>query len=202
MLELVLLLSGASLILLTRTTAVVVGYVLLAGLTTAFVAVPASHSPLALTLFVAAALLKLVVAPVGIVLFVRRNPAAGDMRPSLPLPARILLVIGFALTARALAHHEALAGIPLSPLVAYTVLCAAGMLVVHRNLLAHVLGLLALGTGVTLAGAVMAPDLPESVELGATFDALVATFIGLALVRAVVAHNPLLDVESLQSLRG
>jgi len=202
MLEVVLLLSGASLILLTRTTAVVVGYVVLAGLTTAFVAVPASHSPLALVLFVAAALLKLVVAPVGIVLFVRANPAAGDLRPSVPLPARIVLVIGFALTARALVHHEALAGIALSPVVAYTVLCAAGMLVVHRNLLAHVLGLLALGTGVTLAGAVMAPDLPESVELGATFDALVATFIGLALVRAVVAHNPLLDVESLQSLRG
>jgi hydrogenase-4 membrane subunit HyfE len=76
------------------------------------------------------------------------------------------------------------------------------MLVVHRNLLAHVIGLLALGAGVTLAGAVLAPQLPESVELGATFDAVVGTFIGLALVRAFVAQNPMLDVEFLRKLRG
>jgi hydrogenase-4 membrane subunit HyfE len=53
-----------------------------------------------------------------------------------------------------------------------------------------------------LAGALLAPTLPESIELGATFDALVATFIGLALVRAFFAHNALLDVDALRSLRG
>ena len=83
-----------------------------------------------------------------------------------------------------------------------TVLCGVGMLIVHRNLLAHVIGLLVLGAGTELAGAALAPGLPASIELGATFDVLVATFIGLALVRAIIAHIPLLDVDSLRRLRG
>jgi len=76
------------------------------------------------------------------------------------------------------------------------------VLVVHHNLLAQVIGLLVLGTGVTLAGIVCAPQLPAVLELGATFDALVVTFIGLMLVRATLTHNPLLEVDSLRSLRG
>ncbi len=103
------------------------------------------------------------------------------------MPLRLLLAIGFAMVAAAFARLPALAGIPMQGLVAYVALCGVGMLVVHRNLLAHVIGLLALGAGVTLAGAVLAPQLPESVELGATFDAIVGTFIGLALVRAFVS---------------
>ena len=47
-----------------------------------------------------------------------------------------------------------------------------------------------------------APQLPEAVELGAAFDVLVVTFIGLALVRALITDNPLLDTESLRRLRG
>jgi hydrogenase-4 component E len=82
------------------------------------------------------------------------------------------------------------------------VLCGLAILIVHRNLLAAVIGLLVLGTGATLAGAVIAPGLPGLIELGAAFDTLVATFIGLALARAFVAHNPLLDVISLRRLRG
>jgi hydrogenase-4 component E len=202
MLDLVLFVSGASLILVTRTSFVVAAYVVLAALTTAFVAPSAAHAPLPLTLFVASTTLKLVVAPVGIMLFLRANPLAGDLRPSIVLPGRLLLVIGFALTARDVAHLSALRPIANADMAAFAILCGAGMLIVHRNLLAHVLGLLVLGTGVTLAGAILAPNLPESVELGATFDALVATFIGLALVRAFVAQDPLLDVESLQRLRG
>jgi hypothetical protein len=202
MLDLVLFVSGASLILVTRTSFVVVAYVVLAALTTAFVAPAAAHAPLPLTLFVASTTLKLVVAPVGIMLFLRANPLAGDLRPSIILPGRLLLVIGFALTARDVAHLSALRPIANAGMATFAILCGPGMLIVHRNLLAHVLGLLVLGTGVTLAGAILAPNLPESVELGATFDALVATFIGLALVRAFVAHDPLLDVESLERLRG
>ena len=64
------------------------------------------------------------------------------------------------------------------------------------------MGLLALGAGITFAGATLAPTLPEFVELGATFDALVATVLGLTLVRSIVAHSPILDVESLRRLRG
>jgi hydrogenase-4 membrane subunit HyfE len=76
------------------------------------------------------------------------------------------------------------------------------MLMIFRNLLAQMIGLLVLGIGIGFAGSMLAPGLPESIELGATFDALVATFIGLALVRAMVVHDPLLDVETLRRLRG
>ena len=86
--------------------------------------------------------------------------------------------------------------------VALIILCALGMLVVQRNLIAHILGLLAFSAGITLAGSAIAPGLPAAVELGASFDALVVTFIGLAIVRAFLAHNPLLDVASLRRLRG
>ncbi len=202
MLDFVLFLSGAVLILGTRTSSVVAAYALLATLTTAFVAPSAAHGALPLALFAASASLKLVVAPIGIMLFLRVNPLAGDLRPAISLPGRLLLVIAFAITARGVGHLTALATIPNADIAAYAILCGIGMLIVHRNLLAHLLGLLVLGTGVTLAGAIAAPTLPEAVELGATFDALVATFIGLALVRAFVTHNPLLDVESLQKLRG
>ena len=202
MLDLVLFVSGASLILGTRTSFVVVAYVVLAALTTAFVAPSAEHAPLPLVLFVLSGALKLIVAPIGVLLFLRANPLAENLRPSIALPGRILLVIGFALAARGASHLPALGTIANSHIVSYAILCGIGMLIVHRNLLAHLLGLLVLGTGVTLAGAILVPTLPESVELGATFDALIATFIGLALVRAVIAHNPLLDVESLRRLRG
>ena len=75
------------------------------------------------------------------------------------------------------------------------------MLVVHRNLLAHVIGLLALGAG-ALGRRAVGPATSRIRRLGATFDALVGTFIGLALVRAFAAQNPMLDVESLRKLRG
>ena len=76
------------------------------------------------------------------------------------------------------------------------------MLIIHRNLLAHMVGLLVLGIGIGFAASMLAPGLPEPIELGTAFDALIATGIGLALVRAIVVHDPLLDVESLRRLRG
>ena len=45
-------------------------------------------------------LLKVVVAPLGILAFVRANPKAGNLRPSLAAPVRLLLVVVFALGAR------------------------------------------------------------------------------------------------------
>jgi hydrogenase-4 membrane subunit HyfE len=119
----------------------------------------------------------------------RTHPEARALRPSLGLPLRLLLAVG---AAAATANEPAV----------FVVACGVGMLLVHRNLIAHLIALLVLGTGITLWGAVIAPALPESIELGATFDAVVGTFIGLALIRAVAAHHPLLDVESLRSLRG
>jgi hydrogenase-4 membrane subunit HyfE len=132
----------------------------------------------------------------------RANPAADNLSSSVPATLRLALVILIALAARAVTQDPALSGIPMLGTAVFTVLCGIGMLMVHRNLLAHVFGLLVLGTGIELAGAMIAPGLPASFELGATFDVLVVTFIGLALVRAIATHNPLLDVESLRRLRG
>ncbi|HEY9085394.1 MAG TPA: NADH-quinone oxidoreductase subunit K [Candidatus Tyrphobacter sp.] len=201
MIDAILLLAGAVLLLSTRTTQMLVGYVVLAITVAVFVEPAALSSPLSLALFAVSALLKVAVAPVGILAFVRANPKAGDLRPSLAAPVRLLLVVVFALVAHG-AAVSALGDVALQSVTIYIVLCGVGTLIVHRNLLSHVIGLLVLGTGVTLAGALLAPTLPESVELGATFDALVATFIGLALVRAFFAHNAVLDVDALRSLRG
>jgi hypothetical protein len=202
MLELVFLAAGAALILGTRTAQVVLAYVVIVALATIVIAPVALDSALSLGLFVASSILKLIAAPIGIWFFLRSNPAARDLRPSIGMPARLLVVIGFAVVAQSLTQVPSLAHIPKIGIVAYVVLCALGMLVIHRNLLAHLIGLLALSAGIGLAASVFAPQLPELFELGASFDALVATFIGLALVRAFVVHNPLLDVESLRRLHG
>jgi hydrogenase-4 membrane subunit HyfE len=201
-LELAILLAGAVLIVSARTRYVLAAYVVLAAIASALIAPSALISPMTFAIFALTTTLKVIVAPLGMIFFLRGNPAAGQLRPSLTMPQRLALAIAFAIVAAQVAHLPALAGIPMQRVVAFVILCGTGMLVVYRNLLAHLLGLLALGAGITLAGAVLAPQLPESVELGATFDALVGTFIGLALVRAFLAHNPLLDVDSLRRLRG
>ena len=202
MIELLVLLAGAGLVLNARTSQAVVAYIVLAALATYFIFPATNGSPIALLLFVLSGFVKLIAAPLGVWLFVTANPATRDLRPSVPIAGRLLVVIAFAAAAHGVAAMDAFRGIGGIDEIAYVILCALGMLVIQRNLLAHILGLLALSAGVTLAGAVLAPGLPESVELGATFDAVVVTFIGLGLVRAFIVHNPVLDVESLRSLRG
>jgi hydrogenase-4 component E len=93
------------------------------------------------------------------------------------------------------------AGLPLQSIVAFVVLCGIAILIMHRNVLADLLGLLLFGAGITLEAALVAPQLPAVVELGAAFDLLVTTFIGLALLRTLHARG-LLDVDRLRSLRG
>jgi hydrogenase-4 component E len=200
--ELIILLAGATLIVNGRTGQVVVAYVILAATTCAILLPSSLTTPTAVVLFAVSALLKIVLAPIGFRLFLRANPTADDLSPSVPATVRLLLVILIAIAARSISQDSPLSGIPLLGTAVFTILCGISMLMVHRNLLAHVIGLLVLGTGIELGGAMIAPGLPEAFELGATFDVLVATFIGLALVRAIVAHNPLLDVESLRRLKG
>jgi hydrogenase-4 membrane subunit HyfE len=172
----------------------------------AFVAYDAAASafgtPLTAALFVASFLMKLIVAPIGIWVFADRNPAARDLRPGINVPIRIVIVIGLGLIALGVTRQPSLAATPLAGTAFYVVLCGLAVLIVHRNLLAAIIGLLVLGTGVTLTGVAIAPGLPESIELGAAFDGLVATFVGLALARAFLTHNPLLDITALRRLRG
>jgi hydrogenase-4 membrane subunit HyfE len=201
-LDVVLFLAGAGLVLEVSTARAVVAYVILTAIVSAYAAPATLHSPLTFALFAVSLALKLILAPLGIWLFVRRNAGAVNLRPALALPARLIVVLALAFASQAVAHVPGLAAIPMAPMAAYVILCGLAVLVIQRNLLAQVIGVLVLGTGVTLAGIVTAPQLPETIELGATFDALVVTFIGLALVRAVLTHNPILDSERLRSLRG
>jgi len=76
------------------------------------------------------------------------------------------------------------------------------IVLLHRNLLAHVIGLLTLGSAITLAGAVFAPQLPGAIEIADTFDAVLATVVALAIARALIAYDPHLDIRSLRELRG
>jgi hydrogenase-4 membrane subunit HyfE len=200
--ELAILLAGAALILSSRTLPAAVASVVIAAVATAAVLPAAVGSTLALSLLMGSAFLKLVVTPIGIYLFIRANPATRDLRPSISLPGRLLVVVVIGLAARVVPGFVAFKDVAIVDVAAFVILCALGMLVVQRNLIAHIIGLLAFSAGITLAGSVIAPRLPESVELGASFDALVVTFIGLAIVRAFRAHNPLLDVASLRRLRG
>ena len=205
MLHAIVLVAGASLLINRRIQYVLIAYVALALTESVVVAASALATPVTLALFAVATLIKVVLAPAGVVLFVRSNPAAADLRPSLPMPLRLLLAIGFALVSAAVAHVPAVAaagGGASVDLIAYVLLCGVGMLIVHRNLLGHIIGLLVLGVAIAIAGAALAPTLPEAIELGATFDALVATFIGLAIVRSLAIDDPLLDVEALSRLRG
>ncbi len=198
----VVLLAGTVLLVNGRTFQVLIAYVVLSVMVGALGITAALASPATFALFAVATVLKVVLAPLGIVLFVRANPAAADLRPSIPAPGRLLIVIAFAVLAKIVTRLPAVATVPMADLVAFVVLCGVGMLIIHRNLLAHMVGLLVLSIGIGLAASMLAPGLPEPIELGTAFDALVATVIGLALVRAIVVHDPLLDVESLRRLRG
>src|ERR1035437_905389 len=198
----VVLVAGTVLLVNGRTFQVLIAYVVLSVMVGALGITAALASPATFALFAVATVLKVVLAPLGIVLFVRANPAAADLRPSISAPGRLLIVIAFAVLAKIVTRLPAVATVPMADLVAFVVLCGVGMLIIHRNLLAHMVGLLVLSIGIGLAASMLAPGLPEPIELGTAFDALVATVIGLALVRAIVVHDPLLDVESLRRLRG
>jgi hydrogenase-4 membrane subunit HyfE len=200
--ELLILVAGAVLVLDTSTSRVVVAYVVVVAIVGHFAAASTLHAPLALAFFSISFFLKAIVAPIGIWTFARRNAAARNLRPAVDLPIRLVVVLALAFGSQYVPHMPGLAPIPMVGTIAYIMLCSFAVLVIHRNLLAQVIGLLVLSAGVTLAAVMSAPQLPEAVELGATFDALVVTFIGLTLVRAFLTHHPLLDIESLRSLRG
>jgi|GEM_PF-1461782 len=185
----------------TRAKRVLAAYVAIAIVTTVVTFPGASTTLGGLLLFGIATVLKVVLAPIGIVWFLRRNPEAEDLRAGAPLPIRVLTVIVLVVLSRAVDRLPVAAALPLQSTVAFVILCGIAMLLMHRNVLADLLGLLVFGAGITLEGALAAPQLPEAVELGAAFDVLVTTFIGLALLRTLHQRG-MLDVDRLRSLRG
>jgi hydrogenase-4 membrane subunit HyfE len=185
----------------TRARRVLAGYVAIAVVTTVMTYSGASATPSGFILFGVATVLKVVLAPIGILWFLRLNPEAEDLRASAPLPVRVLVVIALVVLSRAAYALPGLSGLPLQSIVAFVTLCGIAMLILHRNVLADLLGLLLFGAGITLEGALVAPQLSAAVELGAAFDVLVTTFIGLALLRTLHQRG-LLDVDYLRNLRG
>ena len=185
----------------TRAKRVLVGYVAIAIVTSIMTFSGAAATLSGLMLFGVATLLKVVLAPIGILWFIRLNPAAEDLRASTPLPVRVLVVIVLIVLSRAANRLPGVDGLPLQSIVAFVILCGIAMLIMHRNVLADLLGLLLFGAGITLEAALVAPQLPAVVELGAAFDVLVTTFIGLSLLRTLHERG-LLDVDRLRNLRG
>jgi hydrogenase-4 membrane subunit HyfE len=185
----------------TRAKRVLAGYVVIAVVTTAIILPGATATLEGLTLFGLATVLKVILAPVAVLWFVRVNLGAEDLRSSAPIPVRVLIVIGLIVLCRAIDRLPIAAALPEQSTVAFVVLCGIAMLITHRNVLADLLGLLLFGAGITLEAAIAAPQLPVAVELGAAFDVLVTTFIGIALLRTLHARD-LLDVDRLKSLRG
>jgi hydrogenase-4 membrane subunit HyfE len=194
--------ASAAFIIVSRTSHALAAYVVLAATAVILSAEYMPHAGVALASLGLAIVLKLVVAPLAVVFLMRRHAAAKDLRSSLALPARIALAIALAALAASAASMPALRSLTMSREIVFAVLCGATMIVVHRNLMAGVIGLLALDGAVTLAGAEFAPSVPHLLDLFAAFDALVVTVIAVTILRDLHRHYPMLDVRSLRKLRG
>jgi len=200
--EVLVAFAGATFIVASRTSQALAAYVVLGATAVILSARDMPHAGVGLVSLTIAVMLKLVVAPLAVVFLMRSHEAAKDLRSGLGLTARIVVAIGLAALAASTAAMPALSGLPMSREIVFAVLCGAAMIVVHRNLMAGVIGLLALDGAVTLAGAEFSPTIPHLLDLFAAFDVLVVTVIAVAIVRELHRHYPSLDVRSLRKLRG
>jgi len=200
--EVLVAFAGATFIVASRTSQALAAYVVLGATAVALSARNVPHAGVGLLSLAIAVVLKLVVAPLAVFFLMRRHETANDLRSGLGLTARIVVAIGLAALAASTASMPALSGLPMSREIVFAVLCGAAMIVVHRNLMAGVIGLLALDGAVTLAGAEFSPSIPHLLDLFAAFDVLVVTVIAVAIVRELHRHYPNLDVRSLRKLRG
>jgi hypothetical protein len=153
-------------------------------------------------LFALIAFVKLIVGPALILWIVRRYGVPEDLSPSFNVAWRIACAATAVAAGYAVGGMEAFRDVPLADAVFAGVFSGAAILILHRNLLAHVIGLLAIGSAISLAGVVFAPTLSGAVELADTFDIVIATLVALAIARTLIAYDPNLDVRSLRNLRG
>ena len=192
--------SAAILMLDSRLRSALAAYVVFTG-TTLWLSFTA-ESAVGIGIFAALAAIKLLIGPLAILWLVRRYRLPEYLAPSLPAVWRVALAAVAIVAGHAAGRMPAFAGIALAGTVFTALFASVATVALHRNLLAHIIGLLVLGSAITLAGAVFARGLPGAVELADTFDAVIATFVALAIARSLVAYDPLLDVRSLRSLRG
>lgn len=202
MIDLVVILGASVAVLASRTSRAVAGYVVVAGAATYATMRNVPHTTQYLIPFAISIMLKIVIAPVAVARLIRTRPAADDLRPSLSMPWRIIVLIGLLWLAAATAALPALRDVALAGAATFTLLCGATTLMFNRNVLAGVAGLFLLDAGASVAGASFAVQLPEALEMGAAFDALVLTVVAVMLARAIARHDASLDVRSLRRLRG
>ena len=155
-----------------------------------------------LVLFAALGTLKMLAGPLAVLLLAKRYGLPRDLAPSVNVAWRIAVVLACGLLAYRIGFMPPFTGISAASAVFFAMFASIATVVLHRNLLAHVIGMLVLGSAIGLAGAVFAPGLPGSVEVADTFDALLATLVALLVARAIVAYDPHLDIRSLRNLRG
>ena len=202
MVGLFIVLSAAILVISARVRSSLLAYVVLT-CATLWLAFPgATHSRYGLFFFIPLATVKIVVGPVAILVLMRRNRLRDNLSPAVPVASRVLVSLIALFVGYAVGNMAAFATMPLSNIVFYSIFSSMFIVILHRSLLSHVIGLLALGSAITLAGTVFAPSLPGGIELADTFDAVIATFFAISVARALVIHNPNLDVRSLRELRG
>ena len=191
----------AALVVDARIRTALFGYALFTGIALTF-SYPGLGNPRALAVFVALAFVKVVVGPVSILWLEKHRGLRNDLRPSFSLPGRIaivLLALGLAHLAGRLPAFE---GIHNVGLVFFALATSIAVVIAHRSLIANAIGLLALGSTVSLAAVVFVPHVPMSAELADTFDAVLATLVGLAIAREIARENPELDVRAMRELRG
>lgn len=201
MIETLIVVSALALMLDARLRSALVAYAVLTG-TTLWLAFPHGANTGALALFAFLALVKLVVGPALVLAIVRRYGVPENLGPSFNLAWRVLGAVAAVGVGAGAATMPAFASIPFAGVVFTALFCSVAVVVLHRNLLAHVIGLLALGSAISLAGAVFAPGLAGATEIADTFDVVIATLVALSVARSLVAFDPRLDIRSLRELRG
>jgi hydrogenase-4 component E len=197
----IILVAAALLAIDSRLRPALVAYLIFTA-ATLWLAFPHAGDLRALIFFASLAIVKLVAGPAALLLLVRRYHVPEDLAPSVNVVWRLLLVAGTLLATHEIRRMTAFSDVDAAGVVFYAIFTSMLVVVLHRNLLAHVIGLLMLGSAITLAGAVFAPGLPGAIEIADTFDAVIATVVALAIARALIAFDPRLDIRSLRELRG
>ncbi len=201
MTTIVAVLAAAALVIDSRLRSTLAAYIVLTGATLYMALTHVATVP-QLAFFALIAVVKVVAGPAAVVLLARQYGLRGDLGPSINIAWRGAIVLAAAFVAFEVGSMPAFAAIPSSNVVLFSVFASIVTIVLHRNLLAHVIGLLALGSSISLAGVLFAPGLPGSIEVAGTFDAVIATLVAVVVARAIVAYDPRLDVRSLRDLRG
>lgn len=116
------------------------------------------------------------------------------------VPMSLLASIGLAVMAY-LATVPLSSGGPNLPIGTAGLLLGAYTLVVRREAVPQLLGILAMENGAVLAGLAVAPDLPLIAELAASFDVLIIAIVMGLLTRAIHEHVGTTEVASLAALR-